>query len=137
MSEANAVRLIWVAGAIHAGIVLANIPLPGKLGVRQKLASVPPFLRQIFYVHWLYIVLVVSLFSALCFGFARDLAGGSALGRFLSAFLAGFWLLRIFLQCFYYDAQVRRANRGLDALYMLSLVALVGIFGWVLVHPVL
>jgi len=136
MSEANALRLIWVAGAIHAGIVLANMPLPGKLRVREKLASVPPFLRQIFYVHWVYIVLVVALFSALCFGFARDLAGGSALGRFLSAFLGGFWLLRILLQCFYYDTEVRRANRALDALYLLALVLLCGIFGWVVIHPV-
>ena len=136
MSEAIALRLIWVAGAIHAGIVLANMPLPGKLRVREKLASVPPFLRQIFYVHWLYIVLVVTLFSALCFGFARDLAGGSALGRFLSAFLGGFWLLRILLQCFYYDTEVRRANRALDALYLLALVLLCGIFGWVVIHPV-
>jgi hypothetical protein len=136
MSEANALRLIWIAGAIHAGIVLANMPLPGKLRVRERLASVPPFLRQIFYVHWVYIVLVVALFSALCFGFARDLAGGSALGRFLSAFLGGFWLLRILLQCFYYDTEVRRANRALDALYLLALVLLCGIFGWVVIHPV-
>ena len=136
MSEANALRLIWVAGAIHAGIVLANMPLPERLRVREKLASVPPFLRQIFYVHWVYIVLVVALFSALCFGFARDLAGGSALGRFLSAFLGGFWLLRILLQCFYYDTEVRRANRALDALYLLALVLLCGIFGWVVIHPV-
>ena len=83
------------------------------------------------------IVLVVSLFSALCFGFARDLAGGSPLGRFLSAFLGVFWMLRIFLQCFYYDSEVRRANRALDTLYLLSLVSLVGIFGWVVWHPVL
>jgi hypothetical protein len=137
MSEASALRLIWVAGAIHAGIVLANMPLPERLRVREKLASVPPFLRQIFYVHWLYIVLVVTLFSALCFGFARDLAGSSTLGRFLSAFLGGFWLLRILLQCFYYDAEVRRANRALDALYLLALVSLCGIFGWVVIHPVL
>lgn len=88
----------------------------------------PLFLRQIFYVHWIYIVLVIGLFSALCFGFAPELAGASALGRFLSAFIAGFWLLRIGLQWFYYDPEVRRQNRALDALYNLALVALVGIF---------
>ena len=43
-------------------------------GVRENLKNVPLFLRQIFYVHWFYIVLIVGLFSALCFGFARDLA---------------------------------------------------------------
>ena len=68
-------------------------------------------------------------FAALCFGFAGELASGSGLGRFLSAFIAGFWLLRIALQIFYYDGEVRRENRGLDALYLGSLVVLVVVFG--------
>jgi UDP-N-acetylmuramyl pentapeptide phosphotransferase/UDP-N-acetylglucosamine-1-phosphate transferase len=135
MTAAWSTRLIWLAGAIHAGIVLANIPLPRRLRVRENLREVPVYLRQIFYVHWIYIVLVVGLFSALCFGFAPDLAGATALGRFLSAFIAAFWLLRIVLQCFYYDREIRRANRALDALYILSLVALVGIFGFVAIRP--
>jgi hypothetical protein len=137
MTVASAIHLIWIAGAIHAGIVLANIPLPHRLRVRENLKNVPVFLRQIFYVHWFYIVLVVGLFSALCFAFARELAGASPLGRFLSAFMAGFWLLRIFLQCFYYDREVRRANRVLDSLYLVSLIPLVGILGFVSIHPML
>ena len=84
---------------------------------------------------WVYIVLTVAWFSALCFGFAHELAGASALGRFLSVFMAGFWLLRILLQCFYYDRGVRRAHRLLDALYTVSLLILTGIFGWVATHP--
>jgi hypothetical protein len=80
-------------------------------------------------------VLTVASFSALCFGFAHDLAGASALGRFLSAFLAVFWLLRILLQHFYYDREVRRAHRPLDVLYTVSLLILTGIFGWVAIHP--
>jgi hypothetical protein len=136
MNETTAIRLIWVAAAIHAGIVMANLPLPRRLRARENLESVPLFLRQIFYVHWLYIVLVVGMFGAVCGLFARDLAGASPLGRFLSAFMAGFWLLRIFLQLFYYDGEVRRANRALDALYLLSLCVLVGIFGFVTIRPV-
>jgi hypothetical protein len=122
-------ELIWAAGAVHAGIVAANIPLPGRLRVRERLAGVPALIRQIFYVHWLYIVIVVGLFAALCFGFAPELAGGSGLGRFLSGFMAGFWLLRIMLQLFYYDREIRRENRAMDALYVGSLLVLVGVFG--------
>src|SRR5579859_1565758 len=118
------VRAIWGAGIAHVGIIAANVPLPGKLRVRERLAGVPRFLRQIFYVHWIYIVIVLGMFATLCFGFAPELAGGSALGRFLSAFMAGFWLLRIVLQVFYYDGEVRRENRGLDLLYVGSLVLL-------------
>src|SRR5437868_13226377 len=120
---------IQIAGGIHLASIAANVPLPGKLQVRKHLAPLPRFIRQIFYVHWIYIVLVLGLFSVLCLGFAPDLAGASAVGRFLSAFIAGFWLLRIVLQCLYYDPEVRRANRAMDALYLLALILLVAIFG--------
>ncbi len=136
MSSELMKQLIWGAGAVHLGIVAANVPLPGRLRVQDRLAGVPRFLRQIFYVHWVYIVIVVGLFAALCFGFAPDLAGASLLGRFLSAFIAGFWLLRIVLRVFYYDREVRRENRGLDLLYVGSLIALVAIFGIAALRPV-
>jgi len=122
-------EMIWGAGVVHVGIIGANLPLPGRLRVREGMAGVPRFLRQIFYVHWVYIVIVLGMFAALCFGFAPELAGASPMGRFLSAFLAGFWLLRIGLQVFYYDGEIRRENRGLDVAYLASLVVLVAIFG--------
>src|SRR6202158_1355733 len=101
------IRAIWGAGVVHLGIIAANVPLPRRLRVRERLAGVPPFVRQIFYVHWGDIVIVLGVFAALCFRFAADLAGASTLGRFLSGFMAVFWLLRIGLQIFYYDRAVR------------------------------
>ena len=130
------IRAIWGAGAVHVGIMAANIPLPGRLRVRERLAEVPRFVRQIFYVHWVYIVIVLGMFAALCFGFAPELAGASGLGRFLSGFMAGFWLLRIVLQIFYYDREIRRENRVLDLLYLGSLIMLVVIFATAAVRPV-
>ncbi|HYM78809.1 MAG TPA: hypothetical protein VE377_22750 [Candidatus Dormibacteraeota bacterium] len=129
MTTTLMVRAIWFAGFVHVGIIAGNVPLPGRLRVAEHLAGVPRFVRQIFYVHWIYIVIVLGMFAALCFGFAGDLAGSSALGRFLSWFLCGFWLLRIVLQIVYYDPQIRRENWGLDALYMGALTVLVVIFG--------
>jgi hypothetical protein len=135
MNDLWMVRSIWTAGAVHVGIMAANVPLPGRLRVRERLAGVPRFVRQIFYVHWIYIVIVLGLFAALCFGFARELAGASALGRFLSGFMAAFWLLRIALQVFYYDKEMRRENRGLDMVYLASLAVLVVVFGVAALKP--
>lgn len=123
------IRAIWGAGFVHLGIIAANVPLPGRLRVRERLAGVPRFVRQIFYVHWIYIVIVLGMFAGLCFGFARELAGESGLGRFLSGFICAFWALRIILQVFYYDREVRRENRVLDSLYLGSLAVLVAVFG--------
>jgi hypothetical protein len=129
-------RVIWGAGCVHLGIMAANVPLPRRLRVRERLAGVPRFVRQIFYVHWVYIVIVLGMFAALCFGFPRELAGASALGRFLSGFMAGFWLLRIVLQIFYYDREIRRENWGLDLMYVVSLIVLVMVFGLAAAMPV-
>ena len=123
------VRAIWGAGFVHLGIIAANIPLPERLRVRERLAGVPRFIQQIFYVHWIYIVIVLGMFAALCLGFAPELARGSGLGRFLSGFLCAFWALRIILQVFYYDREIRRENRVLDSLYLGSLAMLVAVFG--------
>jgi hypothetical protein len=122
------VLAIRMAGVIQLAIIAANVPLPGKLQVRKHLATVPRFIRQIFYVHWIYIVLVLGLFSALCLGFPTELAGASRLGRFLSVFLGVFWLSRLILQGVYYDREVRRANRIMDGFYLLALTILIIVF---------
>jgi hypothetical protein len=127
---------IQVAGGIQLAIILANAPLPRKLQVRRHLAPLPRFVRQVFYVHWIYIVLTLGLFSALCLAFSAQMAGASFLGRFLSGYMALFWLLRLALQLTYYDREIRRANRWLDAAYVVALVLLVGIFGGAALWPV-
>src|ERR1700746_716541 len=103
---------LWLAGAVQMVILLANIPLPKKLRCRENLARVSPMIRAVFIVHWAYIVLVLGIFIALCFGFASDLAGGSRLGRFLSTAMAIFWLARVPVQLFFYDPETGRPPRG-------------------------
>jgi hypothetical protein len=105
---------LWLAGAVQLVILLANIPLPKKLRCRENLARVSPMIRAVFIVHWAYIVLVLGIFIALCFGFASDLAGGSRLGRFLSTVMAIFWLARVPVQLFFYDSETRRRHRAAD-----------------------
>jgi hypothetical protein len=123
------VEAIRVAGVVQLVIIAVNLLLPGKLQVREQLATAPRFIRQIFYAHWAYIVLVLGLFSALCLAFPAELAGACGLGRFLSAFLATFWLSRLAVQWAYYDRDMRRANRTLDSLYSEAVMILSIVFG--------
>ena len=108
------VPYIWAAGVVHMLIASANFFAPKKLQYRENLSKVSTIVRQIFVVHSIYIVLVLLLFSGLCFFFAPDLAGASRLGKFLSGFMAVFWLLRTCFQVFYYDPQLKRQNRFFD-----------------------
>jgi len=106
----------------------ANVSLPRRLRYRENLSRVSPIIRQIFVVHSIYVVFVVLFFGVLCLFFALVLPGGSGLGRFLSATMAIFWLVRVPLQLFYYDAELRKQYRLADAAFSLSAVFLGSVF---------
>jgi hypothetical protein len=120
---------LWMAGAIQLAIIAANFALPKKLRCRENLVKVSPMIREVFVVHWLYIVLVLGIFTTLCFWFAPELAGGSRLGRFLSLAMAIFWLLRVPIQLFFYDREIRRQNRLADVAFLLTFSYLGIVFG--------
>jgi hypothetical protein len=120
---------LWIAGFIQLGIVCANFYLPGKLQYRKRLAGVAPIIRQVFFVHASYVAAIVLLFVLLTLGFPHDLASGRGLGRFLAAAMCLFWLLRVPLQMFYYDAEVRRANRAGDLAMMFAVLFLTVTYG--------
>ena len=105
------IELIVLAGFVQLALVVANISLPRILRPSTELAPVSAMVRKMFYVHWIYIVFVLLIFSGLSLGFAGELASGRPLGRFISAAIALFWLARVPIQFFYYDADLRRANR--------------------------
>ena len=109
---------LWVAGAVQVVIIAANFVLPKKLRCRENLARVSPMIREVFVIHWIYIVFVLGIFASLCFWFAPELASASRLGTFLSAFMGVFWLLRVPIQLFFYDPEIRRQNRLGDVTFL-------------------
>lgn len=118
------VPFLWVAGGVHLAIAVSNIWVPGIFHYRENLAKLSPMVRQIFIVHSIYILLVLLGFSALCFFFAPELTSRAPLSRFLSAFLAVFWLLRVGLQLVFYDREVRAKYRLGDVAYTLAVSCL-------------
>jgi hypothetical protein len=128
--EMPVVAALWIAALVQLAIAVANFSLPRKLQYRENLARVAPIIRQVFIVHSGYIVGVVTLFAALTFGFASELASGRGLGRFLAASLSLFWFCRIPLQLFYYDPDVRRANRTGDVAMTVALVFIASTYAW-------
>lgn len=122
------VPYIWVAGGVQLLIAASNFLLPSRLRYRENLSRLAPIVRQIFVVHSVYLVLILALFSALCFLYAPELAGGTPLGKFLSACLAMFWLLRILIQFFYYDPAIKKRNRFANFAFTAAISYLGGIF---------
>ncbi len=111
---------IYVAGAMHFVVASANVFAFGKFRYREHLRGVPPIMRQVFLVQNAYIMFVQVGFALLCFFFAGELTSGRLLGRALAGFLAVFWGSRVLLQLFYYDRELRRANRLFDVLFLIG-----------------
>ena len=111
-------HFVVVAGALQLLVASANIFAFGKFRYPDHLRTLPVVVRQVFLVQNIYIMLVQAYFALRCFFFASELTAGPPLGRAISGFLAVFWGSRVLLQLFYYDRDLRRANRLFDVLFL-------------------
>jgi hypothetical protein len=101
---------IQLAGVLQFITAAANFFLPSKLDYAGNLSKVSPVIRQIFVIHCIYIVFVLVGFGGICILFPQDLCGSSSIGKYLCAFFALFWGVRMILQFKCYDVAVKRAH---------------------------
>ncbi len=106
----NLALLLQVAGVLHLGLMGAGLMMPRVVRMRDHLAALPPFLRQLFWVYYSFIALCLVGFSAITIAFAGTLAAGSMLARALCAFFALFWTLRLLAATFVFDLRPYLTN---------------------------
>lgn len=123
------IDLLILAGIVQLALVAVNYTLPRFLHPSTELAPVSPMIRKMFYVHWIYIVFVLLIFAGLSLLFAPELASGNPLGRFICAAIAIFWSARVPIQFFYYDKNLRRANRAGDVACITAFAFLGAVYG--------
>ena len=97
--------LLLAGGALHFVILLASALTPRVLDWRGNLAALDPFLRRLFWVYGSFIVLVIVSFGTLTLFHADALASGASLARAVCAVVAIFWLARLAVQFFVFDAR--------------------------------
>ena len=124
--------LLLIGGALHFVILIASALAPRVLDWRANLAALHPFLRRLFWVYGCFIVLVIISFGALTLVNADELVSGAPLSRSVCAMIAIFWLARLAVQFFVFDARpfltttfLRLGYHGLTLLF----TALVFIYG--------
>ena len=100
--------LLRVAGVLLLLIAASALFTPRLLSYRENLAGVAPTVREIFYIHNLYVTLFVLAFAVACLIYPSELAG-SPLGRFFCGFLAGAWGLRLLIQLAYHNREIKRS----------------------------
>ena len=101
--KTNLTLLIQLAGVLHLGLIAAGALMPRVVNLRSHIIGLPPFIRQLFWIYYLFIGLCLVSFGAGSFLFAQTLADGSNLSRAICGFLAAFWMLRLIAATFVFD----------------------------------
>lgn len=112
-----------IAGLLLLALASSSLFVPRILAYRENMERVAPTVREIFYIHNLYVTLFVLAFAVLCLVYPADLLGTGA-GRFVCAFLAAAWLLRLALQAFYHNREIKRAWPLMNVAYSLTFLYL-------------
>ncbi|MEM7387379.1 MAG: hypothetical protein AAF514_20770 [Verrucomicrobiota bacterium] len=126
-------QALYLGGVLHFIILVASASVPRVLDLRRNLAALHPFLRQLFWVYGVFIVLMIISFGLLTLAQAPTLAAGGGLSRCVCGMIAGFWGLRLAVQWFVFDVEPFLTHWfyrfGYHALTVIF-VTLTGIFGW-------
>ena len=113
----NLPLLITLGGICHFGILVASALTPKVLAWSTQLRLLTPLCRHVVWTHGAFIVLVIVGFGALSLGLPSDLAAGTPLARSLCAFIGLFWLARLIIQLFLFDARPFLTTRFLTLGY--------------------
>ena len=100
----NLETLLLLAGLGHFGILIASALTPKALDWKTQLAPLHPFLRTLFWVYGVFIVLTIAGMGTLTLLHVRAMAAGEPVARSLAAFIAVFWSARLWVQFFVFDA---------------------------------
>ena len=116
-----------IAGVLLGMIALAGCLAPWVLHYRENMGRVEPIVREIFYIHNVYMSLFVLSFAIPCLAFPREMAGTS-LGRFFCGCNGFAWSLRVLIQFFYHNKAIKRAWPAMNVLFTATFLYLAACF---------
>jgi hypothetical protein len=100
-----------ICGILMIGLAALHPLFALRFRWREELADVSLFTRQVFWVHSLFIVLVLLLFGLLSLAFSEALLERTMLARAVLAGFVTFWSLRWVAQHFIYSPALWRGHR--------------------------
>jgi len=130
----NTILLLKLTAPTYLGLLAAGLLMPGVVGLREHIRSLPKFIRQLFWVYYSFIGLCLVSFGSATFFLADELASGTTLARAVCGFLAVFWAVRFIAGTFVFDLRpyLTSTSRrvGLIAANLLF-TCLPIVYGWV------
>lgn len=94
---------LWIAAGLHLLILTASFQVPTRLKWKEELPLLSSFNRKLMWTYGLFIVLCIVAFSVLTFAFHGRFLAGDPVALGLAGFIAIFWLLRVIVDCFYFN----------------------------------
>lgn len=128
---------LWVGGWSLVVLCLASFWIPKALGWREKLAGLPPLMRELWWTYSLYVWSSHVFFAVLTLKFGDWLMGRSGAATAMSTFMLLWWSVRLGLQLFGFDlseiegSACKRLAKHLLTLLFIGLVTLfAGLLSW-------
>ena len=125
--------LLQLAGLGHFGIVIASALVPKALDWKHQLAPLHPFLRTLFWVYGIFIVLATIAFGSLTLLHAQAMADGEPLARSVATVIALYWGARLLVQWLVFDAREFKTNLWHhlgDAVLTAAFVFITAVHAW-------
>ena len=94
---------LQVAAALQLLILIASAVTPRVLNWRENLAALHPFLRRLFWVYGVFIVMIIMAFAILTFVHVAAMANREPVARSVCALIAIFWGMRLLVQTAIFD----------------------------------
>jgi len=96
---------LLIAGILHLLPLSAGLTMPRVLRWGSDLGKLDALTRQLFWVHGAFIVMTILAFGLITVTAADSMLQGTPLAIGIAAFIGFFWLLRLLIQLFYFDAR--------------------------------
>ena len=129
----NHAHYLHIAALLHIGLLGAGLTMPHAVKLREHLATLPPFIRSLFWVYYTFIGSCLVGFGALTWFAAEPMAAGESVARGLAVFLAVFWATRVCAGVFVFNVRPYLTNwfyRAGNAAINLVFVYLTTIYAW-------
>lgn len=110
MKTSTLTTLLQIAAILHIGLLCAGASMPKAVNLRRHIATLPPFLRQLFLVYFSFIALMLVGFGSLTFLFAHAIAAGEPTARALCVLMTIFWSIRLVVAAFIFDVRPYLTN---------------------------
>ena len=104
------ITLLRLGGCFLIGLFVLNFFVPRKFNWREELPRLSLLNRRIFQVHAIFIALILLMMGLLMLTMPQALVAPQPLARAVCGGLALFWLVRLWMQWFLYDAELWRGK---------------------------